>query len=422
MARKIRSNIFLIFLFANCQLPTANCFSQDSIPVVKKSEQSLEFIFDGYVNSNAITNEFIKSYYTGKFLTNEIKSQVSDNLSFENRLGGEMKTGFTYTFHSLEGKNKPAFSFSFFDRKYLSASFSRDLFDVIFYGNKIFEGDTAKLWNSRVNSLHYQQFRFGWKWDGDAAHGSYGFAFSLLSGDQNLFIDGNTQGLFTADDGTYLTLPLRMDVYQSDTAKTKFFSQNGMGLSTDFFYELPYTFMRKPGRITFAVNDLGFIRWNNNSLHYAVDSFYYFSGLTVKDLVHLDSNAFSSSNTNHLMNRNAKIQRGFYSRYIPATLDIHTKTSYGKTFAVEKGFKYYFNTSAYPYFYLKFHFNFGRKQNFHVAYITGYGGFGKFHAGLETYFDLGKKYSVHLADNYLFSGIAQTSYGMGAYAKLVRKF
>ena len=411
-----------VYLFYLTVLLPAVVFSQDSLVPAKKSEQSVEFLFDGFINSNAITNDFIKSYYQGKFLDDEIKGKVSDGLNFQNRLGGEIKSGLTYSYHSLEGNKKPIFSFSFFDREHLNLSFSKDLFDLVFYGNKMFEGDTAKLWNFRANLMHYEQFRFGWKWEGDASHGSYGAAFSLLSGDKNIFLDGSTAGLYTAPDGTYLTLPLRMDVFQTDTAKTKYFSQNGMGLSADLFYEMPYVFWKKPARITFAISDLGFIRWNNNALHYAVDTFYTFNGITIDDLVHLDSNAFSSSNTNNIIDRNAKIERGFYNRYIPCTLDIHTKTLYGKTFAVEKGFKYYFNTSAFPYFYFKFYFNFGRTQNIHVAYITGYGGFGKFNAGLETNFDFAKHYSIALADNYLFSGIAQTAYGMGLYLKLVRKF
>ncbi len=397
-------------------------FSQDSIQVHKKSEQSIEFTFDGFINSNAITNNFIKAYYKNEFLDDEIKAEVSNGLVLKNRLGAESKSGFTYSYHSLAENKKPTFSFSVFDREHLNLSFSKDLFDLIFYGDTIFAGDTAKLGNFRAHFLRYQQFRFGWKWKGDATHGSYGVAFSLLSGDQNLFIDGNTSGLFVEKDGKSSTLPLRMDVYQTDTAKTKYFSQNGMGLSTDLFYEMPYVFWKKPGRITFAISDLGFIRWNNNSLHYAVDTFYAFNGITVDDLVHLDSSAFSSSNTNNIIDRNAKIERGFYSRYIPCTLDIHSKTLYGKTFAVEKGFKYYFNTSALPYFYLKLYFNVGKKQNIHFAYIAGYGGYGKLNSGMEAQFDLGKHYSIALAGNYLFSGISQTSYGMGLYVKLVRRF
>jgi hypothetical protein len=295
---------------------------------------------------------------------------------------------------------------------------------MVFYGNEMFAGDTAKLFNFRMNYLHYEQFRFGWKWEGDATHGSYGAAFSLLSGDDNLYINGTSTGLYTAPDGSYLQLPLGMNVFESDTARKKYFSQNGMGVSADIFYELPYLFAKKPGRITFALNDLGFIRWNANSLHYAVDSFYTFSGITVDNLVHLDSNVFSSANTNHLIQSNAKVERAVYQRYIPATLDIHTYTFYGRNFHFEKGFKYYFNTSAFPYFYTKFHFVFRAFRNknlFHLMYVAGYGGFGKFHSGIELYFE-SQKYSVALADNYLFSGIAQTSYGMGCYVKLTRKF
>jgi hypothetical protein len=57
------------------------------------------------------------------------------------------------------------------------------------------------------------------------------------------------------------------------------------------------------------------------------------------------------------------------------------------------------------------------------TYIVGYGGYGRFNAGVEARMDFAKHYSLHIADNYLFSSVpSQSANGMGLYLKLVRKF
>jgi hypothetical protein len=272
-----------------------------------------------------------------------------------------------------------------------------------------------------MNYLHYQQFRTGWDWRGDVYHGSYGFAFSLLSGDRNINAVASKADLFTAPYGTYLDLDIAMQTHETDTSGRGYFSQNGMGFSTDFYYEMPYTAWKKPGKITFEVKDLGVIQWSSRSLHHSVDSSYHYDGIEVEELFNLDSKV-SPLNIDSVVDKNTTFKRAKYTTKVPCTFDVHTKTYYGKGFAFEKGLAWMFNTSAKAYYYAKFHFFFGRKKTSELAYAIGYGGYGGFHAGLEARFDLSKKYSLYFLDNYLFTGLAQTTYGMGLYAKLTRKF
>ncbi|MEK6615357.1 MAG: DUF5723 family protein [Bacteroidota bacterium] len=418
----------ILFFLAISHLPSAICHlhAQDSLSVQKKPEQTIEFLGEGFLNSNTITNDFILAFYKGQFINDVLKEGVTEKILLSNRLGGASKLGFTYSEHSLEGNKKPVFSFSFFDRQHLDMKFSDDLFNIIFYGNKkYFTNQSAYLGDFQLNLLRYQQFRFGWNFSGDATHGSYGFSFSLLSGEQNVFVKAPTATLFTSDDGTYsgnyIDFAVAMQVHQTDTANKKIFAQNGMGLSADFFYELPYTVWKKPGTIIFEVKDAGLIRWNSNSMHYSADSSYHYDAIDVSDLFNLDSMA-SPLNIDSVIDKNTKFEKGQYTTNIPFTLDIHTKSFYGKQIAFEKGIIFWFNTSAKPYYYAKLHFIVGRKKYADIAYIIGYGGYGRFNAGLEAKIDFAKHYSLHVIDNYLFSGIAHTSYGMGLYLKLVRRF
>ena len=146
--------------------------------------------------------------------------------------------------------------------------------------NRIFEA------RSLIVHFVFSPFREGasflflvFSWKGEINHGSYGVAFSLLSGEQNIFVAAKKADLLSVENGTFddydIDFSLALDVHQTDTANKKFFAQNGMGMSADFYYEMPYIFWKKPGTITFEVSDLGIMRWNSNSIHYSADSSYH---------------------------------------------------------------------------------------------------------------------------------------------------
>jgi len=424
----LRNTFFLVlFSFLLQGKDSGKIFAQDSLFSQKKYRQSVELSGEGFFTSNTITNDFILTFYKGGFIDNVLKESSTERIRTSNLFGGASKLGVTYSISRIpsafENNRERTFSFSFFDRQHLDIKFSDDLYYTLFYGNKMFEGDTARLGNFNMNLLRYQQFRFGWSWKGDAVHGSYGVAFSLLSGEQNISVNVPKANLFTANDGTYLDFALAMNVQQTDTSNKNFFSQNGMGLSTDFYYEMPYTFLKKPGRITFEVWDLGFIRWNSNSMHYAVDSSYHYDGVNVNDILNIDNTSGSHFNLDSVIDKNTKFRKEQYTTEIPCTFDIHTKSSYGKQIAFEKGITFWFNTSAKPYYYAKLHFIFGKKKSSDVAYIFGYGGYGRFNSGLQATIDFAKSYSIQLIDNYLFSSITSNfNYGQGLYLKIVKRF
>ncbi len=413
--------IYISFVIVLLSEPVS-VFSQDSLIAKKRPEQNIELTGFGFLNSNTINNDFVKAFYYGNFIDEDMKLNSKDKIRSDNVLGGMSQVGFTYSYLSLEGLKKPTFSFSLFDRTNLDMKFSDDLYNTIFYGNKMFAGKTASLGNFSLNFLRYQQVRFGWGWKGDAFHGSYGFAFSLLSGEKNLSVRMPTADLYTADNGTYLDLAVKMKVDQTDTAHKQVFAQNGMGLSTDFYYEMPYVSWNKQGTLHFEVKDLGFIRWSSNSMHYTVDSSYHYEGIAVSDLFNVDT-MLSPLNIDSVIDKNTAFSHRQYSTSIPGLMDVHTKSFYGKQFAFEKGFIWRFNTHAKLYYYAKLHFFMGRNKTTDLACLIGYGGYGRFNSGFDFTIDFAKHYSFQLMSDYIFSSVtAQSTPGMGMFVKLVKKF
>lgn len=411
--------LFLVlssFLFLNALA------QHDSIAALKQNEQTIEFYGDAYFASSAIANDFILAFYKGKFIENNIKDNSSSRLSRSNRMGGVSKIGLTYLYQSLQEQDNPVFSFSFFDRTNVDVKFSDDLFHMIFYGNKNFAGETAQLGNFQLNFLRYQQFRFGWKWNGDAIHGSYGFAFSLLSGEQNIFAKASTANLYTSPDGQFIDLSIAMQMQQTDSIRNKYFAQNGIGLSTDFFYEMPYLSWNKRGKAIFEVNDFGLIRWNSNSMAHSVDSSFHYEGVNVNNVLNTNGGAIPKLTGNRIINSNTHFDQRQYTSSLPFYFNIRTRTWYGNQFSFEKGISFLFNSSAKPYYFMKFHFC-TRNKKAELCYTVGYGGYGRLSAGIEAKVDFAKHYSLFIADNYLFSGITpHTASGLGLCVRLARKF
>ncbi len=226
--------------------------------------------------------------------------------------------------------------------------------------------------------------------------------------------------LFTADDGTFLDFNIALELDQTDTAHRGYFAQNGVGISTDLFYEMPYTSFNRPGNIRIDVRDLGFIGWSGNSMHYSADSSYRYEGVEVNDLFDLDSNTI---NIDNVIDKNTNFRRGKYTSWIPGSIDIRTKSFYGKQLVFEKGITWRFNSNAKMYYYAKIHFLLGRSKSVDIAYLLGYGGYGRFNSGLDLSADIGKHYSFQIMNYYMFSDVtAQSSTGMGMFVKLLRKF
>lgn len=394
--------------------------AQDSLPS-GKSRRAIEFTFDGFVNSNAISNELVKAFYRGGNLDHDLRESVADRLKAMNRMGAGTKAGFKYSIKP-ENPKRPEFSFSFYDRQYFEVKFSEDLYNTAFFGNQMFAGETAFLGNFRMNLLRYQQFRLGWEREGDLFHGSWGVAGSLLSGEQNLFINAPVFDLYTEAGGDFIDMNVLMDVYQTDTIRKKMFAQNGFGFSGDLYYKMPYVNGKRYGEFQISVNDLGLISWDVNSHHYHVDTALHYQGVYINDLFGLDSSYFALDLEDE-MDKYSTTERKRYHTNIPCTLDVHTRTFYGDNFIFEKGASWYLNSYAKLFYYTRFHFLLGARRKSGLTFLVGYGGYGKFRSGLEFKAELGRKCTIYLGNGFLISNLAErTATGMGLNAKLLWKF
>lgn len=235
---------------------------------------------DFFYNSTVITNEFVRGFYTGKYLDNDIKSRVSDNLVAHNRFGAEFHYGIKYTLlpDSLWGSDKWEVSFGFSNHAFVNMEFTEDLFNLVFYGNGMFEDDTAHVGNLSFNNLNYQKITAELV---DGTNGST-VSLSVINGQRMNIIDISKGGLYTAPLGEWIDFDVNAEVQRSDTSTSSIGSMNGWGLGTD----LKWNFQlggaaRDWGWYSLAISDLGFIAWNKNAQQYINDTLYNYQGFEI---------------------------------------------------------------------------------------------------------------------------------------------
>src|SRR5690606_33153105 len=136
-----------------------------------------------------------------------LKNSVQNSVQKYNRIGGEWNTQISYyNFNDLKlGKNWGYF-FQLKNRMYLDGNFSSDAFNLIFYGNKMYEGNTAKFNNTTAQFVQYQQATVGFMktFSSSEENHTIGFSLSYINGNRNSLFAAGSSSIYTAPDGNYL--------------------------------------------------------------------------------------------------------------------------------------------------------------------------------------------------------------------------
>ncbi len=368
-------------------------------------KHEVEVHADGYFNSDALTNEFFFTFLRGGHIDTDLKNKVLERTQYISRWGADLNYGITWNYSpdSLFGKAGLNAKVEINDRFHANGIFSHDFYKVAMFGNQPMAGQSADLGNFRLNYLRYQQIQFGLDWSADSNRNARGIAVSLLKGEQHLQVDVKRADLFTAADGTYIDLDTKLNSFQSDTSKKGPAAFNGLGVSTDMYYEIPYVTWYNGGVLSINLYDLGFIAWNSRSMQHELDTFFHFEGVEVNDIFDLEANTFPQSDPDSILNNNLKYSTGSYVTLLPAVFSITASTYYGKKYIVEKGINYRFLANARPYYYGSFSWNVTPK--FLLGWNISFGGYGRFNAGMETEIKIADRFRINI-NSYYLAGLA----------------
>lgn len=274
--------------------------------------------------SNVISREMASTYYNSGFITTAMKDVVSNRFvkGDINRLGLDVNYGVQWNHFSQDffGKHAGCW-FSLEDKTNLNATFTGDLFDLYFRGNKRFEGRTAELSGSALNFLHYRKAELGWVQSLNYSEHRilYGVGVSFLQGLNSFRLTtGDKSRLFTEEGGVSIQPELSLLLQQSDSTTSKASDFAGQGFGGDFFWVYD-----EPGkkRITIEVSDIGAIAWNSRSTSTSIDTTVYFSGIAIADVLKPDSTDFAAYDSTYFK-QFVHNSNSTYSTWLPTLIHL----------------------------------------------------------------------------------------------------
>ena len=380
------------------------------------------------LNSNVVNNEFSNFFIKGGFIDDSYKNRVLNNLNvFNNRVGGEINSGFKFN-NNNDSLNKLSCFFEFNSIDHADMRFSKDFYNLVFFGNKMFEGKTADISNTEFNLINFDLFKFGVSSKYKSEYSTHNFSISLgfVLGRKNVNVDLKKGLLFTQNLGENIDFTTNYNLNISDTSKNKSY-YSGFGSCVSFSYSIE---TKNHNMFSFSVENAGSVRWNNKSYYYTrTDTTFHYQGYNVPNIIKINKNIFDNSNVDSIANKYVlKNKLKKYSTALPTVANINYLYNFYDKINLLFGFKYIFNANYVPLFYLKTMFNI---KNRNVAsFILSYGGYGNFdliknyepNLGLEYAHDFNKGFIFIIGTNY-FSGFVyqRTTSGEGLYISLRKR-
>lgn len=148
---------------------SALCYTQSMLPLQQDTtlfDYSNEVIFSGVADyqSTSIGKDITKRFFYGGFIDDEMKGASSSRQQLVNRFGIDINTDIEYRNHKLDffKDSTTGYLLKYGFYNFSGIQYTEDVFDLLFFGNSSFIGDTAFLSGSQFSSYTFQKIGFGW--------------------------------------------------------------------------------------------------------------------------------------------------------------------------------------------------------------------------------------------------------------------
>ena len=146
-----------------------NVLCQLMIPIQQNTalfQKNHELVFSGIADyqSTSIGKDITKSFFYGGFINDGMKGHTSARQQLINRFGIDLNSEIEYRNHTSKifKDSTKGFLLKHGIYNFSAIEYAEDVFDLLFYGNSAFIGDTAFLTGSRFDSFTFQKIGFGW--------------------------------------------------------------------------------------------------------------------------------------------------------------------------------------------------------------------------------------------------------------------
>jgi hypothetical protein len=386
----------------------------------EKTGRSISINAEYELGSNGIYNSLLNKFIYGGYIDKKTKDASNNSMRNLNVMGANMN----YDISTFFGRNsKYSYLIGFKDQRIFNSSFTKDFYQLVFYGNQPYKDETKNLSGSSINSLRFQELKLGFIWHKIDTTAKVGVSISILKGQQLFYIRAKEgSSLHTNSDGTELVFNSNFNMALSDTNDRRNpFAYTGVGASADIFFETPYkSKIGKESVLTVNANNIGFLHWFDNSVQYSSDSSFTFEGYHINNLLDIKDSTLAAINRDSIIRNTTNARQESFNINIPTNLLIINRIRFTDKFTLGTGFRYLFNSNFKPYFFTEAEYQFSSKitGSLHV----GYGGYSKLNIGLAFSY-VSPSWFFKLGSNSLQGYISPANtYGQGAFISIAKKF
>lgn len=375
--------------------------------------------FDYFSNSNSIPAQFVyKMLFKGSIsaaLKDRANKNIKKQMLFEDYLNG----GLDYQ-HRMK-KWDGVLYFGYHHRQMRNLSASKETFQLVFYGNAMFEDDTADLSRLNLQNFIYNQYSFGVKktFRGNRLLTEFGVNLSFLQVMSQQQIRTRDAWLYTAPDGEFLDMQYDLTYNTADEGATPFTEMNGMGFTGDLHLSISES---NQWKLALNVADLGMMSFAKNPVNYTGTDFVRFRGIELPNLFSFSSATLDTLNVDSALASNLPDKTNKqYSVLVPFTIGlIYSQALMDGRLVLSVGAQYRHLPRYFFYGYVKANYFIRPEMVFSVT--AGAGGYSKFNLGVE-FSKTWKYFDFTLGTGNLIGLVAPSAYqGTGFYLKLGTSF
>jgi hypothetical protein len=374
---------------------------------------SLEFD----AGSNGMSTGLVNKLVWGGYIDNDLKKESAKHLQGKNNFGLLLNYDLSAF---VKGNSKFDYLIGFKNQEVLNATYSKDFFNLMFYGNSQYKGKTADLSNCNVNALRFQEVKFGAIMHKVDSIGKIGVSVSFLKGEQLFYIKTNkNSSLYTSEDGSEIIFNSNFNMALSDTNNRNLAGFNGIGASADLFFETPYkTRHGKKCLLVVNANNIGFIHWWRNSVQYSSDSSLRYTGYNIRNITDLKDSTINRINSDSLLRNVSNARSEDFNVNIPTNLVIVNKILFSRAFHLSTGFRYIFNANYRPYVFVEPEY---KVKNVTFSLHAGYGGYTRLNIGAAVTWS-SSNWFLRIGSNSLQGYFSpKTAFGQGVFLCVAKK-
>ncbi len=400
----MKLKIFTLFIFialgSNAQ---NNFFNPDT-----SSSQLIQNSFGG-VASTRIPQNFINKFIFTGFIDQSLKDEASNNLRDENLFGGEFNTTINLYLKPGSLARNCFWGIGFGTKIEGNLNFTKDMFNLIFHGNKPYAGQILSLNNTSFESLSYSYFELtlGGNYNVPKGRNSYWIDLGLIFGHNFTSLNVPMASLFTAENGSYLDIIIKDgEMIYSDATNL----ENGIGGKLN----LNYSYKSERTTLLVQAKNIGGVSWNAVK-SYEIDTTLRFDGVDVSNIFE-----FSDSILNRVTNIDSLVNKttGRTFRMLPIDFNIFFKKEFGKL-VFDANARYRLFTNYLPYLRLGAYY---KIAIFTPGVTLAYGGYGFTQVGINTELNFFKKLKIILGTNNILGAVApKSSTALDAYFGVILK-